>query len=433
MRAENNLEGEWIALSTAQLFHWRLTERDPASFDQKIVLPLLVRGVTADAVERAIRKVAHKHAALRVRFVDGEGGVRQCVTSSADLKVARKREENCDRGELSADVTSAYETWYDKIGLAARSGRVVAHEIVAAKRMAFRLREELPLRATLIAHGDVCSTVILSIHHIACDAYSFARISSDFEAFLKGQALSCDVDMRYFAYAHHQSSRLDVLADEQLRYWCDLLTSAPRLAGQTFLDKAPEPCLVRTVDVSSAMNNWGQRSHMRTLAKFMSAFARALNHCGLLDQTYVLSTVSNRDAKHTDVVGCFYRHLIWCPPSQTEDLSLIASQFISQATRSLPRLDVALDMIEAAFAERTGARAALQVCLSLRDFGADAERPGALVTRVPLLSSAVEQRIGCHVHVTREGGRWTVTQVTRRDYCSPVVADAIFEDMARNW
>jgi hypothetical protein len=53
---------------------------------------------------------------------------------------------------------------------------LIEEKVLAAGRYPFRLTEDLPIRITVLRTGERAATLVLVIHHIACDAWSMGLL-----------------------------------------------------------------------------------------------------------------------------------------------------------------------------------------------------------------------------------------------------------------
>ncbi|GAA3570804.1 hypothetical protein GCM10022222_63610 [Amycolatopsis ultiminotia] len=162
------------------------------------------------ALRSAIRDVADRHETLRTIVAERDGDPFQELASA-------------ERIEFRHHETAAAD-------LDAR----LAH----AARLPFDLEAELPLRAELFTTGPESHTLLLLLHHIAADGWSFRPLLADlgtaYDARLDGTSPKwAELPLTYREYTRWQAERLGEVTDphsiahRQLDYWRDALSGAP--------------------------------------------------------------------------------------------------------------------------------------------------------------------------------------------------------------
>lgn len=97
----------------------------------------------------------------------------------------------------------------------------------------FDLAHDLPLRTTLLQLADNEHVLLLTIHHIATDDWSWRILIEElmacYRAFSEGTAVDLpDLPIQYADFAHWQRTWLDKnVLDDQLRYWQARLQDVP--------------------------------------------------------------------------------------------------------------------------------------------------------------------------------------------------------------
>jgi hypothetical protein len=422
-------EEEWLPLSSGQQFHWDLSLRQPSTPDMKIVLAVLVKGYSTEALASAVRAVVHKHVSLRMRFRSVGGTWLQALSATEALDIVVRTDDPPSKDWSSREALESCVAWYAQQGLGAGAAQAVANAVVEMKAYPFDLTRELPTRAVLISHGEQTVSLVVGMHHAAADAYSFAPLLRDIAAFARGEVESGVVDERFLTYAYGQAARLRTQAETQLSYWSSLLRQNPRAAASSYLDGEAKACQVLAAQLADTSG--GSRFRQ---APFMGAIAQALQACDRLDETYVLTTTANRwSAAESDIVGCFYKHLVWRPPGGAIDPGAASRDFVGQTLRSARHLDVTLDMIIERYHQDTGAFPALQACLSFRDLST-VQLPGGqgdAFLPIPMLGTIVQQRVAYHMHVTVEPDRLSAAQVSRFDYLDASSAKQLFDEFRK--
>ncbi|MGW4469158.1 amino acid adenylation domain-containing protein, partial [Nonomuraea sp. NPDC004354] len=185
-----------LPVSYGQRRLWFLDQLEPELAVYNTHVRLRLRGpLDVAALERALTMVAARHEVLRSRFVQRDDDVLVTVAAEADVPL-----ETVEQGALEA---------------------------FAARR--FDLTAEPPLRAALVRHAADDHELLVTIHHVANDAWSavlFARELGECYAG-RGAALP-ELTVQYADYAAWQHDRVEgELRDTQLAYWRERLAGMP--------------------------------------------------------------------------------------------------------------------------------------------------------------------------------------------------------------
>ncbi|MDX3753785.1 non-ribosomal peptide synthetase, partial [Streptomyces sp. AK08-02] len=200
---------ERVPVSYAQRRLWFLNRMNPASPLYNVPAVLRLRGgLDRDALRDALRDVADRHETLRTVFpaVDGEPVQRVLAgTDHLDLPVVTAKEQDVPR-------------------------RVA--ELVGE---AFDLTTEPPLRASLVALGAQEHLLVLVMHHIASDAWSWRpfaeNLGTAYAARTRGEAPQwARLAVQYADYALWQREVFGAESgelDRQLDFWRETLRGTP--------------------------------------------------------------------------------------------------------------------------------------------------------------------------------------------------------------
>lgn len=200
--------------SFAQRRLWFLDSLNPGSSAYIIPAAWQLQGtVDRQVLEDSLNELVARHETLRTTFEEGEHELFQVIADRADVRVKF----------LDASGSP------DPQGLA---GRLLAEEA----RAPFDLRQGPLLRASLIRLGDQSHTVLLTLHHIICDAWSMGVLKRELTALYLAfkdrrpsplQAL----DIQYADYAAWQHQWMQGKGPaRELAYWTHKLADAqPRV------------------------------------------------------------------------------------------------------------------------------------------------------------------------------------------------------------
>ncbi|WP_189171548.1 non-ribosomal peptide synthetase [Pilimelia anulata] len=290
---------EVLPLSYAQQRLWFLHQLEGPSATYNIAAALRLSGpLDADVLAAALADVVARHEPLRTVFPEVDGVARQVIRDAADV------------GLLRRDST----------------GDTIAADLADASRHRFRLAAETPLRATLFALGEREHVLLLVLHHIAGDGWSFAPLARDLGDAYRARAAGDmpawrPLPVQYADYAAWQRDLLDTgpLADEQVAYWRAALAGAPdelalptdrpRPAESTYagglLDFAVEP------ELAGRIRALALALGVSTFMVFQAALAALLTKVGAGTDIPIGTPVAGRtDEALDDVVGSFVNTVV---------------------------------------------------------------------------------------------------------------------------
>ncbi|MFF7586313.1 amino acid adenylation domain-containing protein [Kitasatospora purpeofusca] len=258
-------------LSLFQQGMWFLEQVRPANPAYAVPGAVRVRGpVDARVLRAALREVVRRHEALRTTFALRDGRPVQVVRPSAEpeLPVTDLREAGLTPAELD--------------------GRIVA----AAVGEPFDLEAGPLLRLALLRTGEDESVLVLALHHLVSDRWSFwvllAELAALYEAFAAGRPSPLpELPVQYADFAlwqreQHEQGRWT----EQSAYWKERLAGAPAALelptdrprpavqgfnGGTLPFALPEPLLR---GLSELAHRRGATTYMALLAVFTVLLSR---------------------------------------------------------------------------------------------------------------------------------------------------------------
>ncbi|MFI1170062.1 amino acid adenylation domain-containing protein [Streptomyces melanogenes] len=213
-------------LSFAQQRLWFVHQAEERSASYNVPFAYRLRGpLDAAALATALGDLTARHEVLRTLFPETDGEPRLLLLSGADAAVPLER----------ARITEA--------ALTEAVRRAAGHE--------FDLDEELPLRAHLFELGAEDHVLVLVLHHIATDGWSWGPLLDDlataYEARRDGRAPQfTPLPVRYADYALWQRETLGAESDpnsliaRQLGFWRKELTALPRELALPYDRPRPE-------------------------------------------------------------------------------------------------------------------------------------------------------------------------------------------------
>lgn len=393
-------------LSPAQHYHLNLTSDGEVAPDINIAFAIFVSvGGDCAELETLIRLALNSHASLCTIFDEFEGRTWQRFVGGGEIRVDVDPPHGCSPLNNGTQCDPMFTEWYRVRSVGAYDADWVAKVIAKEKRHIFRLDQELPTRVTLIPHNSGGTSIVFCFHHAALDAPSLPTLLATIKKTLSGSPPE-HVDYRYFDYAKRKASDYVDRRSKQLEYWLKNLSDENKVCDFSVLERKPVTCDSLEVVVSkpheqhedSAFSaRMGQSQHLLAFASGLSA----INEYG---GTYIFTTSNNRPLiDEQDIVGCFYRHVIWNIPNDINNRIADMTKLISrQAIRNYQNIDISLDDIISAFIERRGIFPALNASLQVRDVRniIDQTDPLQSVLIVPYFLINIEDRIPIHLHVS---------------------------------
>lgn len=292
------------ALSSGQRRLWYLEQSNPGSSEYVIPYALRLQGLLdIGALERAFQMLIARHEVLRTRIVSSHGVPSQIVETHAPFAL-----EYVDvRGHGTPQTRS-------------RLAVTIASEM---SRTAIDIRYAPHLRAKVVQLDETDHVLILTIHHIAADAWSLAVIAEDLAAFYEAAVIGelAEIEplpLQYADFAAWQLERQDAEAmSHSLAFW------ESELRGASILELPSELRRPRlrttegetrhfslTSDQSSALRALGREHgatlYMTLLTAFHVFLARSSGH----ESVTTGSPVANRPTPDLERLIGFFANTI---------------------------------------------------------------------------------------------------------------------------
>lgn len=202
-----------LPLSYAQQRLWFLNQMDPASPVYNIGLPMRMQGpLNVPAVEQALRAIIERHESLRTGFIQVDGEPRAVIGDANGWKL-----KVLDARHLQDDGP----------------GSSLFELAEQQSRESFDITRGPLFRASLLIVGPEHHLLMLTVHHIVSDGWSFGVLAKEFEEFYEGYAAGREpspapLTIQYVDYAAWQRKWLDSgELDRQLGYWKTQLAGVP--------------------------------------------------------------------------------------------------------------------------------------------------------------------------------------------------------------
>lgn len=396
-------------LSSAQRYHWDLTRHGEHAPDINIVLTVFL-GEQDDlaAAGTRLRAAVGRHAVLRTLYSDPDGEPLQVFDEGHEIPVTTIDADAAQRPDMAApEVPVDFIAWFAVRGAGAAMARAVAAAVDGHKAHRYDLTRELPSRITMVADRNGLATAVLGFHHAAIDAHALSVLLADLRAALSDGAYRPVLDLRYLEYAEMQARSYSERRSRQIAYWTHLLHDPAKESGDSLLDRRPRPCRVesRVLAHAEVWTEDSARGKPLPPARHLMALAQGLGAAGLMSGSHILGTTSNRvTADAQDIIGCFYKHVIWSlPQSGLGDPSATARHLAVQGLRSYQNIDVSLADILGEYRALHGLYPALNASITYRDLRPLQTIAGSnRVEAAPFLSNRIEDRIPIHMHVSLE-------------------------------
>ncbi|WP_112265612.1 non-ribosomal peptide synthetase [Lentzea terrae] len=294
-----------LPLSYAQSRMWFLQQIAPNSPAYNVCLAIDLRGpLDTAALHRSFQRLVERHEILRTRYTEGtDGEPRQIVDKFAVVTMPDSDLRGMDAAERD-----------DAVARIAReeSGHV------------FDLRREHPLRLRLLRRGVDDNVLVLTVHHIAWDGFTFNTLSRDLSALYRedttGRPAELDpLPIQYADFAVWQRKTLGSKLDREVGYWrraldpmpenLPLPTDLPRPAVRS--DRGDR--LFRAFDprVTELVGEFAQTRGVTPFMVVFAAYAALLGRYTGATDVPIGSASMNRDAGEVEkLIGNFGNTLV---------------------------------------------------------------------------------------------------------------------------
>jgi Condensation domain len=287
-------------LSFAQQRLWFLDQLYPGMAVYNIPAAMRLHGwLDEPALARALAVVIDRHHVLRTRFLDDEGEPWQEVFASPRVQLP------------ATDLSSIPEEERES---------ELQRQVRAEARRAFDLTGELLLRARLFRLAEEEHVLVLNMHHIASDLYSFRLLFEDlkeaYEAVLANRPPRLpELPIQYSDYALRQRAQVNGnRLQPHLEYWrmqlagapavMELPTDRPRPAvpsfnGQRCTRKLPP-------ELISALKKLSRDEGVTPFMLFLAAFKTLLYRLTLQEDLLVGAPIAGRNRADIErMIGFF--------------------------------------------------------------------------------------------------------------------------------
>ncbi|NJL41114.1 MAG: amino acid adenylation domain-containing protein [Leptolyngbyaceae cyanobacterium SM1_4_3] len=292
-----------IPLSFAQQRLWFLYQLTPNSPFYNVPAAIRVTGrLDRPALERSLREIVRRHAALRTTFTTLNGQPVQVVT----------------HGNVELSVVSLHTV---ASGERERISQQLAK--IEAQRP-FNLATDPPLRMTLLQFDSAEAVLLLTLHHIVADGWSLGVFLRElgylYSAWVEGRSPTLPpLPVQYTDFANWQRHWLQgEVLEKQLTYWrkklhhlsvIELPQDRPRPAVQTY--QGATCSLQISPALTQALETLSQQSGVSLFMTLLAAFQTLLYRYTGQEDVAIGSPIANRHRSEWEgLIGFFVNSLV---------------------------------------------------------------------------------------------------------------------------
>ncbi|MEL6162101.1 MAG: condensation domain-containing protein, partial [Cyanobacteria bacterium J06627_32] len=298
-------QNNFAPLSSTQQRLWLLNQLESSSTAYNLKRALRLTGeLDLSLLKRSLQEIVDRHAVLRTTFRSVDGRPVQVIHSSvdADLTVVNLR--------------AVGETFRQD---------ALSQEILAIAAHQFDLQKGPVFRFGLIALSDTDHVLVINIHHIAFDGWSFRiffkELSALYSSFYNGLPSPLpELDIQYLDFACWQQNWLQSEAyQSQLQYWKEHLRDAESVLNLPTDYKRP-PVQTYSGATYSQRLSYKLKEELHTLSRqtgttlFMTMLAAFKTLCYRFTQQKSLtvgSPIAGRNQKEVEpLIGFFVSNLV---------------------------------------------------------------------------------------------------------------------------
>jgi len=316
-----------LPLSFAQERLWFLTQIEGGSKAYQNLHGLQLRGeLDRAALRRALNQIVARHEALRTVFtlVDGKPLQRIVDKRDSQFHLIEHDLRECD-------------------GAAAELEHLIAKEIGTSIDL-----EAGPLiRGRLIRQGDEEYVLLITIHHIVSDAWSFGlfskELSSLYGAYVRGEEDGLpELGVQYADYAVWQRKLMEgEVLGKQAEYWERVLAGAPEVLQLPADHARPEQQnysgaaakLVLDGELTAGLRGLSRKHRTTLYVTLLAGWAALLARLSGQDEVVIGTPVANRNRVEIErLIGFFVNTLaLRLGVSDSFDVSALLAHVRSQA------------------------------------------------------------------------------------------------------
>jgi amino acid adenylation domain-containing protein len=303
-----------LPLSSAQMRLWLFDQLEPESAAYNIPVRHDFKGpFNLAAFERSLTEIVRRHEALRTYYLRIDGRPVQKIATPEPVRVP------------VVDLqTNDLQTKLQSLPEAARE-QEVASLAEAFAREPFDLGKAPLLRARLLRVAPDEHVLLLNIHHIAFDWWSFGiferELAALYDAFSGGEQESPlpDLPLQYVDFSAWQQQQLQgEVLQQHLDYWktklsgelppLELPTDQPRPAVQTY--RGSILCSELSKKLTDALKALSQREGVTLFATLLAAFKVLLQRYTGQDDILVGAPIAGRNRPEAEELIGFFVHTL---------------------------------------------------------------------------------------------------------------------------
>jgi len=294
-----------VPLSFTQQQFWLLGLSEPNSSAYNVRTAINIRGaLDGNTLRRALDTVVQRHEILRTNIVIIEGEPVQVIAPAMTVPI-----------ELS-EIEGLSET---------KREEEIQRVLAAEAETPFNLSDGPLLRAELIKLGQDEHLLVLTIHHIICDAWSVRVLLSELislcQSYLDGQEATLpELAIQYADFAIWQRTLLeDPAMESSLQYWKQELAGAsPKLDLPTDYPRSALPAIKGAgasiqlpASLSEAIKALGQQQGATLFMTLLAAIQTLLFRYSGQEDIVIGSPVAGRNMLETEgLIGAFVNTLV---------------------------------------------------------------------------------------------------------------------------
>lgn len=296
-----------LPLSFAQQRLWFLSQLEPDGWSYNLPFALRLTGtLDADALSKSFEQVIARHETLRTTFREVDGEPVQLIGTADEFVLPLD-----DLSGLPDD----------------RRDEAVRKAASVEVRRSFRLDQDRPIRARLLRLAERDYVLLVTLHHIAADAWSMTLLANEVAVFyqaLVGQADNLGevlptLPIQYADFARWQRQRLQgSVLDGHLAYWKQRLgvnppvlklpTDRPRPAVQTF--RGARHLFTVPAEHADRLRALSRKQGVTLFMTFLAAFNTLLFRTTGQEDILVGTDVANRNREETEGLIGFFVNLL---------------------------------------------------------------------------------------------------------------------------
>lgn len=326
-------------LSFPQQRPWFLDQLQKDNPVYNLPLGYRIKGfLDAAALRHALTEVVRRHEVLRSTFRTIDGVPKQVVMPPTEAQFEEVDLRSHPHPEQEA--------------------RRIAEEEAL---LPFDLATGPMLRARLVRVGADDSLFLLSLHHIACDAWSVGiiarEVSAIYAARLEGRSHSLpSLRLQYVDFTEWQTRQMKGPARQELMgYWREMLagipscinlpTDRPRPPIQDY--RGSNVAFDLPADTIPSIDALARKAGATPFAVLLAAFAALLNRYTGDDQVVIGTPVANRNLSDLEqVVGFFTNTLVFRPDLSGEpSLEALVSRVGAETRQALAHQDLPFEIV----------------------------------------------------------------------------------------